>query len=383
MPAETADYYELLGVSRTATAEEMKAAYRRLARQHHPDANSGDARSEETFKEISEAYAVLSDPEARNRYDRFGHNGFTGGGGFDFDLGSIFDSFFGQDPFGGSGRRGSAGPAGPPRGKDQEVVARLSFSEAVFGAETTVNLRSAVPCETCEGAGTAPNTTSSRCRGCDGAGQVRQVRNSLFGQMVTAAPCGRCGGLGEEILDPCKECRGAGVRNKKVSHTLTIPPGVEAGTALRAMGLGDAGARGGAAGDLFVHLKVEPSKRFEREGHNLFAELNITMLQAALGARISFETLDGAEEVTIKPGTQPGDVLALRRLGVPRSDGRGRGDLHLFVKIEIPRKLNTKQTKLLAEVAKQMGEATDLSDGSGDSGDSGDKDLAEADAIPA
>ncbi len=375
-----ADYYELLGLNRGATVAELKAAYRRLAREHHPDANNGDTSSEAIFKEISEAYAVLSDPEARERYDRFGHNGVkAGAGGFDFDLGSIFDSFFGHDPFGGSNRRG---PAGPPPGDDQEVVVRLKFAEAIFGTEATVNLRSAVRCDKCDGEGTAPGTTRSRCGVCDGAGQVRQVRNSVFGQMVTAAPCNHCRGLGEQIDSPCKSCRGGGVRTEKVTHTLTVPPGVEPGSVLRAVGRGHAGARGGTSGDLFVHLEMESSKTFAREGQNLIAELSITMLQAALGARVSFETLDGrdgTEKVVIKPGTQPGDMLRLRGLGVPRSNGRGRGDLHLFVKIEIPRKLTSKQTDLLAKVAQELGDQTDQ--------DLADQDLAgaeaEADAIPA
>ncbi len=353
------DYYELLGVKRNATAAELKTAYRRLAREHHPDANNGDASSEAIFKEVSEAYAVLSDTQARERYDRFGHDGLkagAGGAGFDFDLGSIFDSFFGQDPFGGSSRRNSSGP---PRGEDQEVSLRLKFADAIFGTEATVNLRSAVHCEECDGEGTAPGTTRSRCGVCGGAGQVRQVRNSVFGQMVTAAPCGHCRGLGEQIDNPCKSCRGGGVRTEKVSHNLNVPPGVETGSVLRAVGRGHAGTHGGATGDLFVHLEVEQSKTFARDGQNLIAELNITMLQAALGANVSFETLDGrdgVEDLVIKPGTQPGDMLRLRGLGVPRSNGRGRGDLHLFVKVEIPRKLTSKQTNLLTKAAQELGE---------------------------
>ncbi len=370
-----ADYYELLQVSRNATAAELKAAYRRLAREHHPDANPGDADSEALFKQISEAYAVLSDPEARSRYDRFGHDGLNGGAGFegfDFDLGSIFDSFFGQDPFSGSSRRG---PSGPPRGDDQEAVERLGFADAIFGTEITVNLRSAQSCENCDGNGASPGTTSSRCATCEGAGQVRQVRNSVFGQMVTAAPCPHCNGMGEEILDPCQDCRGAGVRTEKITHTLTVPPGVETGTILRATGRGHAGTRGGVSGDLFVHLEVLPDSRFQRDGTNLLAELKITMLQAALGATVSFETLDGIEEVTIKPGAQPGDVVRLRGLGVPRPDGRRRGDLHLYVKIEIPRKLTSEQINLLAQVAQQRGEVTKQT--------RAEQTRAEADAIPA
>ncbi|HCB34897.1 MAG TPA: molecular chaperone DnaJ, partial [Acidimicrobiaceae bacterium] len=352
--AVPADYYELLGVGRDAATDDLKRAYRRLARTYHPDANSGDAASEARFKEISEAYAVLSDAEARSRYDRFGHEGLRGGAGgapFDFDLSSIFDSFFGGNPFGGP-----SGPTGPPRGADQETVVELAFADAVFGADVTVALRSAVACGACDGEGTAPGTRRSRCGACDGAGQVRQVRNSVFGRMVTAAPCGRCGGTGEEIADPCRACRGAGVRTEKLSHTLTVPPGVASGSTLRVTGRGHAGERGGRPGDLYVHLSVSPSDRFERDGRNLVAALPLTMLQAALGTRVEFETLDGVREVVVRPGTQPGDVVRLRGLGVPRSDGRGRGDLALLTVVEIPRKLPAGQAAALAEVARERAE---------------------------
>lgn len=365
-----ADYYDLLGVRRGASPEELKRAYRSLARECHPDANPGDASSEARFKEISEAYAVLSDEAARERYDRFGHAGLRAGAAgdaFDFNLGSIFDSFFGGNPFGGSSRHG---PASSPRGDDQEVALRLEFAQAIFGTEVTVALRSAQVCDPCGGKGTAPGTHSTRCRACDGAGQVRQIRNSVFGQMVTAAPCGRCNAMGEEITDPCKACRGGGVRTEKVQHTLTVPPGVESGSILRVTGRGHAGERGGTPGDLFVHLEVTSSDRFRREGNNLVAELHITMLQAALGTCIDFKTLEGTEEVVVKAGAQPGDVLRMKGLGVPRSNGRGRGDLHLVTRIEIPRKLPLAQASQLAEIARQRGEPTG-------------HDVAQPNAIPA
>ncbi len=336
------DYYELLEVSREATSDELKKAYRRLARQYHPDANPDDPDAEARFKEISEAYAVLSDTDARARYDRFGPDGLRGGGGgdaFNFDLNDIFENFFGGNPFGGGGR--ARRPSGPPRGQDQEIVLDLEFEEAIFGADQRVELRTAVRCEGCDGSGAAPGTSARTCSTCDGAGQVRQVRQSLLGQMMTTSPCPSCSGLGEEIPDPCDECHGEGRHMADKSYEVRVPAGVDTGSTLRLTGRA-AGPRGGDAGDLYVHLRVRDSDRFVREGDHLIAEQPISMLQAALGARLDFETLDGPEELAIPPGTQPGEVLRLRGLGVPRLEGRGRGrgDLLISLRVEIPTKLS-------------------------------------------
>ncbi len=351
-----ADYYDLLDVGRDATPDELKRAYRRKAREHHPDANPGDDQAEERFKEISEAYAVLSDKNARARYDQFGHEGLRGAGGgagFDFDLNDIFDSFFGGNPF-RSGR--SRGPAGPPRGDDHETVVDLDFSEAIFGVDRTIDVRTLVACDDCEGSGAAPGTAPVVCSACGGVGQVRQVRQSLLGQMVTTAPCGRCRGMGEEIASPCSVCRGDGRRAEKVSLVVRVPPGVDTGATLRLSGRGSVGPRGGPAGDLYVHLRVAESDVFVRQGDSLVAELKVTMFQAALGANVEFSTLDGPQELVVVPGTQADDTIRLSGLGVPRANGRGRGDLHFVVRVEIPAKLSSTEEAKLREIATERGE---------------------------
>ncbi len=359
------DYYELLEVSRDVSEGELKRAYRRKAREHHPDANPGDADAEARFKEISEAYAVLSDPQARATYDRFGHEGLRGGIGgqtFDFDLSDIFESFFGGNPF-GTGR--SRRSAGPPRGDDKETVIDLDFAEAVFGTDKSIEVRTLVSCADCEGKGAAEGTSPKVCSVCDGVGQVRQVRQSLLGQMVTTAPCARCRGIGEEIVDVCRACRGEGRQPEQVSLVVRVPPGVDSGATLRLSGRGSVGPRGGTAGDLYVHLRVAESDIFVRQGDSLVAELPISMLQAALGATVSFETLDGTRELTVKAGTQPNDTIRLSGLGVPRANGRGRGDLHMVVRVDIPKKLSKSEVAKLAEVAAERGETVNVSAGSG------------------
>ncbi|MDP7066338.1 MAG: molecular chaperone DnaJ [Acidimicrobiales bacterium] len=353
------DYYELLGVSRDASADDLKRAYRKLAREYHPDANPDDRDAEAKFKEISEAYAVLSDDSARARYDQFGHDGLRSGGmggdPFNFDLNDIFENFFGGNPFGGGRTRR---PSGPPPGEDQEIVLDLSFEEAIFGIDRNVELQTAVGCIQCSGSGAAEGTSARRCGGCEGSGQVQQVRQSLLGQMVTATHCPRCGGMGEEIPNPCSRCRGEGRYSDSMSYEVRIPAGVDTGSTLRLTGRGAAGPRGGASGDLYVHLRVTDSDRFTRDGDTLYAELQITMLQATLGARIDFETLDQTVELAIPPGTQPGEVFRLRDHGVPRLEGRGRGrgDLLLSVKVEIPTRLSKQDDELLRQIANQRDE---------------------------
>lgn len=350
-----ADYYDVLEVERGADATELKRAYRRLARQYHPDSNDGDADAESRFKEISEAYAVLSDPQARSRYDQFGHDGLRGGaGGFDFDLSSIFDSFFGGDPFGGRAQ------SGPRRGDDHEIELRLTFTEAVFGANKTVEYRAAVVCDECAGEGTAAGTSRVGCEACNGTGQTRRVRNSIFGQMVTAQPCGRCRATGQVVVEPCGSCRGEGRRTEFVSHVVAVPPGVPNDSILRVGGQGHAGEWGADRGDLYVHLFVEPHERFVREGDNLLGEVTISMFQAALGAELSVETLDGEQLIEIAAGIQPGTVHTIRGLGVPRSSRRGRGDLHLVLSVEVPTDLSAEEVVALAGIARERDQ--DVSD---------------------
>jgi molecular chaperone DnaJ len=353
------DYYELLEVTRGATADEIKRAYRRLARRLHPDANPGDAEAEARFKLVAQAYETLSDPERRRRYDMFGPESpagagdpfnFGGGGG----LGDLFDAFFGgASPFGGG--RG-AGPGGPPRGSDLEVAAELDFEQAVFGVEHEVTVRSAVPCTTCEATGAAPGTSPTTCTDCGGAGQVRRVRQSILGQMVTAGPCPRCGGLGQVIERPCPDCRGEGRRIEDKTYTVDIPAGVDTGSTLRLSGRGAAGPRGGAHGDLYVHIKVGAHPRFERHGYDLVHELHVPFTQAALGAHLSYQTLDGDEDLVLPRGTSTGKVFRLRGRGVPHVEGRGRGDLLVQVVVDTPDDLGREEEELLRRLAELRGE---------------------------
>jgi len=352
-----ADYYELLGVSRDASEDELKKSYRKLARALHPDANPDDPEAEARFKEITKAYAVLSDAEARSRYDQFGEDGLRGGGGggepFGFNLNDIFENFFGgSSPFGQSGR----GSSGPPRGQDQELVIDLAFEEAVFGIDRSVEFRTAVHCDTCDGSGAEEGSSPTTCSTCGGAGQVRQVRQSLLGQMQTVAACPTCDGSGEEISSPCASCNGEGRRMDAVSYEVRVPAGVDTGSTLRLTGRGAAGPRGGPSGDLYVHLRVADHAHLQREGETLVDELSITMLQAVLGVRINYETLDGPEELAIPPGTQPGEVLRLRGRGVPRLEGRARGDLLIQLAVEIPSKLSKEDEAALREVAARRDE---------------------------
>ncbi|HEX2849566.1 MAG TPA: molecular chaperone DnaJ [Acidimicrobiales bacterium] len=350
------DYYELLGVAREADDDTIKRAYRRLARELHPDANPDDAAAHERFKEITVAYETLRDPEKRRRYDMFGPDGVRAGapgdpfGGADFGFGDIFDAFFGGTGFG----RGRTG--GPQRGQDMELVLDLDFEEAVFGVRREVKVRAPVACATCEGSGARPGTYPSRCSTCGGTGEVRRVRQSILGQMVTASPCPRCGGAGQEIGDPCPDCHGDGRRTEEKVYEVDVPPGVDDGTQLRLPGRGAAGPRGGPPGDLYLHTRVRTHPRFRRDGHDLVAEVRVAMTQAALGAQLPFETLDGSEELVIPPGTAHGRVFVLRGRGVPSTNGRGRGDLRVQVAVDTPAGLTREQEDLLRQLAELRGE---------------------------
>jgi molecular chaperone DnaJ len=359
-----ADFYDLLGVSRTATPEEMKKAYRVKARQLHPDANPDDPTAAERFKEVARAYEVLSDPEQRARYDRFGEAGVGGGGAgpspedmFGGGLGDLFDAFFGGgngSPFGGgSGRRG---PSGPPRGQDMEVICDLSFEQAVFGATVGVTLKLPQKCEVCDGSGAAEGTRPVTCSECSGAGQVRRVRQSVLGQMVTSSACGRCGGLGEVIATPCSRCRGEGRITQDKTYQVDVPAGVDTGSTLRLTGRGAAGPRGGRAGDLYVHIRVSAHERYRREGEDLVTEVPVSIAQAALGTRVTLPTLDGDEDFAIPGGTQPGHEFVLRGRGVPRLQGRGRGDLRVIVDVRVPQELTEAEIELLRTYAAGRGE---------------------------
>lgn len=354
------DLYELLGVRPTATDEEIKRAYRRLARELHPDANGGDPESEARFKQVTFAYEVLRDPERRARYDQFGPASFGGGGspgggmgfGFDGGLGDLFEAFFGTMAGGpGRGRR-----RGPQAGADAEVTLQLTFAEAAFGARKDLAVRLPVSCPDCGGTGAEPGTQAIVCPDCQGTGEIRRIRQSLLGQVVTSVACARCQGMGQTIPNPCPGCRGEGRRMEDRSFTVEVPAGVEDGSTLRLADRGPAGPRGGPNGSLFVHLAVEPDERFERAGDDLHTTLHVGVTQAALGAAVEVETLEEPRQVMVPAGTQTGYVVRLRGIGVPHLRGRGRGDLYVHLVVDTPTDLTPRQKELIAELAVERGE---------------------------
>jgi molecular chaperone DnaJ len=356
------DYYELLGVSRDASQEDIKRSYRRLARQLHPDANPDDPNAEARFKEVAQAYETLADPDKRQRYDMFGPDGAAGvnqagGSPFGGGINDLFDMFFS-----GGGGGGGGGRPGPNQGADVEVVADLEFTEAVFGTQAPVTIRAGVACDECDASGCAPGTYAATCPECGGAGQVRRVRQSILGQMVTAGPCGRCGGLGNVIERPCPACRGEGRQAAERTYTVDIPAGVNSGQTLRLPGRGSIGRRGGPAGDLYVHLRVRPHEHFTRDGDDLLDDLHLAFTQAALGAGFEYETLDGSESISVPAGTQSGRVLRLRGKGVPRLDGRGRGDLRLRLVVDTPTNPTAEEDELLRRLAELQGVPVDPPD---------------------
>lgn len=363
------DYYELLGVSKSASDEDVKRAYRRLARELHPDTNPGDVVAEARFKEITLAYETLRDPERRRRYDMFGPEavrgtGAGGGGsdpfGFGVNLGDIFETFFGaqQGGFGGGSRAASR------RGADAEVFLDLSLSEAAFGCEREITVTLPVPCDTCEGTGARPGTSPTTCTECRGSGQVQQVRQSFLGQMVTSSVCSRCHGLGEIVASPCTDCRGEGRRTRERSLGVEVPAGVDDGATLRISGAGPAAVRGGMAGDLYVHLRVAAEQGLERSGTDLLASVRVSYAQAALGATLEVGSLEGPLELQVPPGVQSGSVLRIAGQGVPRLRSKRRGDLLVTVVVETPSKLSKEEEELLRQLAELRGETVSPPDGS-------------------
>jgi molecular chaperone DnaJ len=354
------DFYELLEVARGASPDEIKRAYRKLARELHPDKNPGNKEAEERFKQVSRAYEVLSNPESRARYDQFGEAGISGNGGggdpFAGGFGDIINAFFG----GGSPFGGSDSAAGPPRGQDLEVVVDVPFEEAVFGSEREVRVRTPVRCDDCDGSGAARGTAPQTCTNCNGTGRERRVRQSMLGQMVTTTACGRCGGTGQLIASPCATCRGEGRVVKEVSITVEIPAGMDSGQTLRLTGRGAVGPRGGDKGDLYVHLRVAPHERWRREEFDLVTDVSLSISQAALGTELDLDTLDGVEHLVVPAGVQHGHEFTLRGRGVPRltSSGRarGRGDLRARVVIEVPTKMSSQERDLLRKWAELRGE---------------------------
>ncbi len=347
--ARIRDLYEILGVPRDATQEEVKRAYRRLAREYHPDVSlSHDA--EDRFKEIAAAYEILADPEKRAQYDRYGQGGpdvFPFG-----DVADIFEAFFGA---GGFGRR-TTRRTRMQRGEDVFASARLTFLEAAFGTRREVEVERFESCDRCAGSGSEPGTQPSRCRTCGGTGQVQDVRQSIFGTVMTARPCTACDGTGEEVLTPCERCRGRGRVAAVGAVPVEVPAGVADGVELRVPGAGHAGRAGGPAGDLYLSIEVEEHPVFERRGQDLFATLELPMVQAALGAELELETLDGKERVAIEPGTRSGTEFRLRGKGMSNLGRRGRGDLVVTVHVATPTGLSREERQLLERLAEVRGE---------------------------
>jgi molecular chaperone DnaJ len=359
------DYYDILGVNRAADKEEIKRAYRRLARKYHPDVNK-EPGAEERFKEINRAYEVLSEPETRSRYDRFGEAGVSGAAASGFqDLGDIggfadiFESFF--SGFGGMGTQTTAGRrrSGPSRGDDLRLDLKLEFREAVFGGEKEIRISHLETCEVCSGTGAKPGTRPRTCSTCSGSGQVRRVTRTPFGSFTQVSVCPTCNGTGQVIEDKCEACEGKGQKQVTKKLKITIPAGVDDGTRLRVASEGDTGQRGGPPGDLYVYLFVNADPEFQRDGINVLSAIQISYLQAILGCRIQVNTVDGPEELTIPPGTQPNTVLKLENRGVPRlGNPVSRGDHLITVGIEIPNRLTAEERELLEKLAKIKGDRT-------------------------
>ena len=364
MAEQKRDYYEVLGVSRGASEDEIKKAYKKMARKYHPDLNPGDKTAEEKFKEVNEAYEVLSDADKKARYDQYGHagvdpnfgaGGFGGGfdGSFDFgDLGDIFGSFFGGG-FGG-GRR--TNPNAPQRGESIRMSIAISFEEAGFGCEKAVTVARYETCDTCHGNGCAPGTSPEVCPDCHGTGTVQVRRQTPMGVFATSSPCPKCGGKGRIIHQPCKDCRGSGMVRKKKTIQASIPAGIDNGQAVSLRGQGGAGKNGGPAGDLLISVTVRPHEFFKRDGTSVYLEHPVTFLQATLGAELEIPTIDGKVKWSLPAGTQPGTTFRLRGKGIPSVNGRGRGDQYVTVNVQVPTGLTHEQKEALRAYGEAMGE---------------------------
>ena len=351
------DYYEVLGVSRSATQDELKAAFRRLARQYHPDVNdSPDA--EEHFKEINEAFAVLSDEQRRGAYDRYGHEGVRGPNGMpnftvDFsDFADIFGDLFG---FGGFGRTSQRARNAPRRGADLQYRLDLAFEDAVFGVEKEIEITRDELCVTCNGSGAEPGTSPIRCSTCNGSGEVRRTRQTILGSMVQVTTCPICNGQGETISTPCHTCKGRGLERRNRKKVISVPAGVDSGTQIRLAGEGQPGVNGGPNGNLFIAIKVKAHKYFHRREYDVLLDLNVNIAQATLGADVEIPTVDGPTMLKIPNGTQPGKILRLRDKGIPKLRGNGRGDQLVVINVEVPINVNNDQRQLFEQLAESLG----------------------------
>ena len=357
------DYYEVLGVDRSASDDELKKAYRKAAKKYHPDLNPGDAQAEKSFKEVNEAYEVLSDKEKRSRYDQFGHAGvdpnFGAGGGYgggftgdfgDFgDLGDLFGSFFGGG-FGGGGRRSN--PNAPKRGNDASAAVNISFEEAAKGCKKTVKVTKIDTCDECGGSGAKKGTTTKTCPVCNGSGRVTSAQRTPFGVFQTQTVCSHCNGKGKVIENPCQKCNGKGRIRHTVEEVVEIPAGIDDGQVINMRGKGDSGVNGGPSGDLRINVNVRPHPILNRSGYDVYCEIPITFAQAALGADITVPTLDGKVKFTIHEGTQPGDEFKLKGKGIQRLNYSGKGDQYVKIVVEIPKNLSKDQKEKLKEFEK-------------------------------
>ena len=368
MPEQKRDYYEVLGVSKGASDDEIKKAYRKLAKKYHPDMNPGDKEAEAKFKEVNEAYSILSDSEKRARYDQFGHAGVDPnygaggpGGGFggfdmgDIDLGDIFGAFFGGG-FGGFGGSSSGRRNGPQKGESLRASLTITFEEAAFGCEKEINLNRTEECEACHGSGAEPGTTAETCPDCRGTGVVRVQQRTGGFAFSSTAPCSRCRGTGKIIHTPCKACGGSGSVKKSKRVTVSIPAGIDDGQAISLRGQGNAGKNGGPAGDLIVAVHVKPHPQFHRDGTTVLYEQPVTFYQAVMGAELEIPTIDGKVKYNLPAGTQTGTTFRLRGKGIPELRGRGRGDQYVTVRVQVPTSLNGEQKEALRAFAEAMGE---------------------------
>lgn len=352
--ADKRDYYEVLGVKKGASDDELKKAYRKAAMKYHPDRNPDNKEAEEKFKEVNEAYGVLSDSEKRERYDRYGHAGVdpnfgAGGGGFNgagFDFGDIFGDIFGAGfgGFGGGSRRN-----GPKRGRDVQQIVDITFEEAAFGCKKKLNVTMAEKCSTCGGNGAKPGTSPVKCSHCGGKGQVVQQQRTMFGYSNVVSTCPHCGGKGETISDPCKDCRGTGKVRKSKTIEVSIPQGIDHGQTIQISGGGEPGEKGGPNGDLLITVRVRKHSVFQREGNDVFIDVPITFVQAALGATLKVPTLDGMVDFDIPEGTQTGSQFRMKGKGIPYMRGNTRGNQYVTVNVEVPKNLSSKQKEILRE----------------------------------
>ena len=358
------DYYEVLGISKSADEKEIKSAFRKLAKQYHPDLNPDDKEAEAKFKEVNEAYEVLSDPDKKAKYDQFGHaafdqaNGFGGAGGFN-DFGDIFGDIFGDFFGGGFSGATRTQRTGPKAGSDLKIKLDITFEEAAFGTKKDIKINRIEKCHACEGTGAKKGTSKKTCPICQGSGSIRTTQRTPFGQFASTKICSTCNGTGEVVEEPCTSCSGTGKEKKTRKLSINIPAGVDTGSVIPLRGEGNHGERGGPAGDLYVYINVQPHEIFDRDGNDVWCEIPISFAKATLGGSIEVPTIEGKVKYEVPEGTQTGTVFRLKNKGIKNLRGAGKGDQYVRVKIEVPKKLSDKQRNILEQFANEMGEKVD------------------------